>query len=140
MSTAADFYVQENDGSLVWIGSKGFDGQPWTDELKPVVEAVTRPAFEQALVALAESSDDFTRQEQGYPYGRKSSAESPYTYVWVKEGYVAVYKRGRPADEDFPTMKWPKLDAIRQSHVPLKVKGTGITFQPETEDERNASC
>lgn len=136
-ATTADFYIQASDGSLEWIGSKGFDGYPWNEELKCVIEATTRPEYEQALVKLAESSDDFTRQEQGYPFGRKSSAESPYTYVWVKEGYVAIYKKGRPSDEDFPVLKFPKLDGIRQSNVAVKAKGAGITFRPESDDERN---
>lgn len=136
-ATTADFYVQSSDGSLEWIGSKGFDGYPWNDELKGVVEAVTRPEYEQALVKLAESCEDFTRRDQGYPFGRKTSAESPFTYVWIKDGYVAIYKKGRPADEDFPMLRFPKLDDIRQQNVTVKAKGAGIAFRPESDDERN---
>jgi hypothetical protein len=136
-ATTADFYVQESDGSLIWIGSRGFDGYPYSPDLKHVVEATTRAEFEQALVAVADADEHFTRRDQGYPFGRKTSAESPFTYVYLQEGYVAVYKKGKPATEDFPKLKFPDLTDIRQSHVPLKAKKASAAsyIVPETPDE-----
>ncbi len=99
-----------------------FDGYPYSPEIEPVVTAHTRPDFLQALVSLSERISDYTRPEQGYPFGRKSSAETPYTYVLLNEGYVGVYKRGRPAKDGFPKLKFPDLTPLHQPHVKVETK------------------
>lgn len=100
-----------------------FDGYPYSSEIEPVVTTHTRTDFMQAVVALSERISDFTRPEQGYPFGRKTSAETPYTYVFLNEGYVAVYKRGRPAKDSFPKLKFPDLTPLHQSHVKVQSNG-----------------
>lgn len=120
--TSADFYVQETNGSLNWLGSMDYDGYPYSQELQPVVDAQTRGEYEQAVVALSERISDFTRAEQGYPVARKTSAETPFTYVFlIADGYVAVYKRGRAAKEGFPKLKFPDLSSL----YAVGVKGGG---------------
>lgn len=121
--TSADFYVQEPDGSVNWLGSMEFDGYPYSSEIEPVVATTTRTEYMQAVVSLSERISDFTRPEQGYPFGRKSSAETPYTYVFLNEGYVAVYKRGRPAKDSFPKLKFPDLTPLHQPHVKVQSNG-----------------
>jgi len=131
-ATTADFYIQQPTGSLEWVGSKAYDGYAWSTDLKPLIESTTRKDFERALVDLS-SHEDFTRPEQGYPFGNKTSAQSPYTYVFLLADYVAIYKRGKPADEDFPKLKFPDLTSIWQPHVKLKTKGAGASINPDTD-------
>lgn len=138
-ATSADFYIQESDRTLVWMGTRAYDGYPYDPDLLPVIDAVNRTSFEQALVNLASTDENFTRPEQGYPYARKTSAESPFSYVFLQDGYVGIYKKGSPNDSDFPKLKFPDLASIRQEHLVLqsKAKGAGAAsyIRPETEDE-----
>lgn len=136
MATNADFYVQESD-QLIWIGSREYDGYPYATDLQPVFDSTTRAEFEQALVKVAESDENFTRREQGYPFGYQSSVESPFTYVFLEEGFVAIYKKGKPSKPDFPRLKFPDLANIRQPHLVLKAKSAGASayIRPETDED-----
>lgn len=132
--TSADFYVQKN-GQLVWYGTMKWDGYPYNPDLKDICSATTESAFLQALDQLANTVDEFVWQSEGYPLPNETSALTPYTYVLMENGFVSIYKRGKPFKEGFPRIKFPSLNDIRQPGISVRTTRVRVATAGEAEEQ-----
>lgn len=101
MGTRADFYI-ETDGQLEWQGAIAWDGycvsesEGDTDSVEKNVLLATDPeSFKTALKAFAETRDDWTAPEEGWPWPWEDSRTTDFAYVH-KNGKLDVYIFGRP--------------------------------------------
>lgn len=83
MGTRADFYVQESDATLNWLGSIAWDGYPEGIDA-PVMDAKSGDEFRAALSDFFAKRDDVTLPAQGWPWPWNTSDTTDYGYVLIE--------------------------------------------------------
>lgn len=111
MGTRSDFYIGRGE-SAEWIGSIAWDGYP-SGINQLILRAKTAKTFRKHVAAMAESRDDFTKPEQGWPWPWSDSKTSDYAYAFdgdqvymscfgsTWKSYTEYVANGKVDDEDF---------------------------------------
>lgn len=113
MGTRADFYVGTGQNAE-WLGSVGYDGYKWQEDPNcPLMAATTENEFRNAVRDIAESRDDWTSPEMGWPWPWDNSFTTDRTYSFV-DGKTQDYDWGCLPTEDedaerVKTVEWPNM-------------------------------
>jgi len=96
MGTRADFYIQREE-ELEWMGAIAWDGYDVTWKGQPegggIEDATTAEEFLTALGTFTKDRDDWSSQEDGWPWPWEDSHLTDYSYVFNGES-VDVYIYG----------------------------------------------
>lgn len=91
MGTRADFYVEQTDGQLDWLGSIAWDGYPGGLP-RGLLGARTESGFRHAVAAELASRNDATLPDKGWPWPWDDSHTSDYGYVFRKDCVMFEYE------------------------------------------------
>ncbi len=127
MGTRADFYVGRG-ANAEWLGSIAWDGYPaGVDEL--VIQAMSERQYRAVLAKFAESRDDWTKPEDGWPWPWEDSGGTDYAYTWDggPEVLASAYGQGWwAARGDEP--EYDEDDAANAAVFPDMKERQNVTF------------
>lgn len=81
MGTRADFYVGLGE-KAEWLGSIAWYGYPENNKLHPALHCKTEAEFRAEVEKLAQTTDDFTRPEMGWPWPWENSQTTDFAYAF----------------------------------------------------------
>lgn len=154
MGTRADFYIGRGQDAE-WIGSLAWDGDPqWVSADSPrsiggkqALLAATEAEFRAGVAHMAETRDDFTTPDRGWPWPWDTSSTTDFAYAFESDDqdcgrvYASSFggpwfevdldkdNGGEPVDEDGNPSSGPAPtfpDMSERQNVRLDSRGGGV--------------
>jgi len=125
MGTRADFYLEQDDKRLMWIGSLYKDGHPWNIPIEILIQ-VNPVMFEELVTDFLKTKDSALRQEgDHWPWPWADSRMTDYSYIFMMNKVMAYSPDAKRLYDPVKIVQGEDIDYATlpfNVHFPLMLK------------------